>query len=252
MSIKYGKIINHPNRDQITSKLASGNSVRSVAAWLKKKYPKDKQNHIAFQTLDDYRKNFLNIKGAVLEDLKEKYKEQQLAEVEDDLDIIVRKNKTYNDLKKEAVKKHVDLGERMYGILNAMDSRVQHLYDMVQLNPNNYKPDYVLLQYFDRMLHVIQDIRKMQGEPDQIIQHNVTVQAIDQQAAVFQQAIQEAVSELDLDVASIVMEKIVSKMEKLKYKESVKLLDDKSEKEIEMLEGKLLPIKKDEGNDDDD
>jgi hypothetical protein len=246
MSTKYGKILNHPDRDQITSKLASGDSVRSVSNWLRHKYPNSKKNHVAFQTLDDYRKNFLNIKGAVLEDLKQKYKENQLAEIEEDLDIVVKKNKTYKELKKEALKKHVNLEERMFELVNVMDNRVQHLYDNAINNPSNLKTDEALIKYFAQLLSYMKEIRKAQGEPDQIIQHNVAIQTIDQQASIIQQAIQEAVSELDLETASIVMEKIVSKVEKLQYKENMQILGDKEEKNIEMIEASLLP-KKNEG-----
>jgi len=183
----------------------------------------------------------------VLVDLKEQYKKQQLAEVEEDLDIVISTNKTYNQLKKDALKKHIDIDERMLEIFHVMESRVQYLYDKAQKYPEaNDKADYILIQYFGKFLDFIKEIRKSKGEPDQIIQHNVTVQAIDHQAAIIQQAIQEAVSELDLETASIVMEKIVSKIEKLKYKESIKLLDEKDEKNIEMLEGTFLLQKKGE------
>jgi len=247
MSAKYGKILNHPDRDQITSKLASGDPVRSVAYWIKKKYPKDKKYHIAFQTLDEFRKNHLNIKGTVLTDLKEKYKEQQLAEVEEELNIVVNKNKTYNQLKKDALKKHIDVEERMLEIFNVMEGRVEHLYNQAIQNPNNYKGDYVLIQYFGKFLDYIKEIRKSRGEPDQIIQHNVTVQAMDHQAAIIQQAIQEAIAELDLETGSVVMEKIISKIEKLKYKESNIILNDKEENQVAMLESKFLKSKDDEG-----
>lgn len=246
MSTKYGKIINHPDQEQIISKLASGESVRSVANWLKSKYPDNKKYHIAFQTLDEFRKNFLNIKGGVLEDLKQKYKEQQGWEEYEDTEAIVKKNKTYNHLKKEALKKHIDVEDRMFEMLNVMDSRIEHLYSMVLKNPNNYKPDYVLLQYFGKILDFIKEIRRANGQPDQIIQHNVTVQAIDQQAAIMQQAIQEAISELDLETGSIVMEKIVSKIEKLKYKETATIFDDKQEKKIDLLEAEFLQEKDDD------
>lgn len=249
MSAKYGKILNHPDRDQITSKLVSGDSVRSVADWLKKKYPRDKKNHIAFQTLDEFRKNHLNIRGAVLADLKEKYKEQQLAEIEEDLDIVVNKNKTYNQLKKDALKKHINVEDRMLEIFNVMEGRVEHLYNQAIKNPNSYKGDYVLIQYFGKFLDYIKEIRKARGEPDQIVQHNVTIKAMDYQAAIIQQAIQEAVSELDLEIASIVMEKIVSKIEKLKYKENNVLFNEKEENQVAMLESTLL-TPNDEGEDD--
>lgn len=235
MPSKYGKISEHPDRDQIISKLLSGEPVRKVADWLKNKYPDNKSKQIPFTTLDFFRRNSLNVEGNVLEDLKEQSRIEKVQDERAKLIKLVDKNSTYKKKKEEVLNKQIDLKEKLNGLLNAVEARFEQIYNLIQEAPEYYKPDFVLLQYIDKILHLVQDIRKIEGAPDQIIQHNITIQTIEKQTAIFQEAIYEALSELDLEVASLVIEKISSKLEKLKFEEQKVLFTNKDEELINKL-----------------
>lgn len=67
---KFRKVFSHPDKDEIITKLLSGESVRAIEAWLKKKYPYGKRNHVSYLTLQKFRSKYLKIEADVLKDLQ--------------------------------------------------------------------------------------------------------------------------------------------------------------------------------------
>jgi len=241
MTSKKIKLLNHPEREQIISRLISGESVREISAWLDRKYPDNTEYHISHTTLNLFRKNELNIQGAVLDKVKSRMM-QVGEEDEKRLSIAVESNVTYREKINEFVDMQIDWRKKLIGILNIIETRVEQIFDSIQLDPGNYKPDYVLLQWMDKVLHFVQEIRKIEGAPDQIVQHNVTVQAIDERTAIFQEAIQEVAAEVDLRLASLFIEKVNSKLESMSF--SDKLLYTKYDADkLEILEAVVIPEK---------
>ena len=98
-----------------------------------------------------------------------------------------------------------------------------------------------MIQWMNTLLKIVEEIRKVEGAPDQVIQHNVTVQAIDEQAAVFQQAIQKTLGELDLHTASILIDKLNNNIEKLQQTKTSMLYSTENINKITTLAAKILP-----------
>ena len=71
------KVLKHPDKEGIIKMLLNGDSVKEVEGWLKKKYPRSKRLHISYMTIQKFRAEYLNIKGEVLEDIKNKRSETQ-------------------------------------------------------------------------------------------------------------------------------------------------------------------------------
>lgn len=243
----FSKILNHPDRDRIISKLSAGEGSRDVAAWLKEKYSSNRLNHVSATCLDEFRRKYLNIHGSILEDIQYKLKDQQQEELDAKITNIVKKNKTYEEKLTEFVDDQIDWKKKLLSLLNVVETRFAQLFDKTQNSPDNYKPDYVMIQWMEKILKIIEDIRKVEGAPDQVIQHNVTVQAIDEQAAIFQQAIQKTIAELDLNTASILIDKLNNNIEKLKHEKSDIFYSEKDKKKIETIAARILPEFIDEG-----
>jgi hypothetical protein len=245
MARQQTKLLIHPDRDQIISKLASGESVRSIADWLKIKYPDSLQNQISSSALDAFRKEKLNIDGIVLNDIRATIKEQQLVELNEGFDKSIKRNKKYQERLNEVVDMQVDWKKKLLGIMNAIEGRFEQLYDKNQDGPGDLRIDNVLLRYVREVITIVQEIRKIEGAPDQIVQHNVTIQAIDQHAIIFQEAIKEAISELDIQTGSMIMDKIVTKVEALKVRD-VTLRTEKDIQKINLMTAKILPFDEDD------
>ncbi len=208
---RFGKILSHPDLDQIISRLVNGDSVRDIEAWLKSKYiAKEKQ--ISHNNLDLFRREHLNMSGNFIDDIRQKVNEQRKEEISEDLKGAIKKNKTYAEKMEEFVDTQIDLKKKIYQFMNVMETRFGQLYDMTQNNPTNMKPDRYMIEYTSKMLEMIREIKKIEGAPDQVIQHNIAIQAIDQQVYIFQEAITQALQELPLEIASQVMDKINAKL----------------------------------------
>jgi len=239
MARQQTKLLTHPDRDQIVSKLASGESVRNIADWLKVKYPNDIQNQISSSALDVFRKEKLNINGIVLNDIKATIKEQQLVELNTEFDKSIKRNKKYQEKINEVVDMQIDWKKKLLGIMNAIEGRMEQLYDKNQENAGDLRIDNTLLRYVKEVREMIQEIRKIEGAPDQIVQHNIAINAIDQHAAIFQEIMKEAIAEVDIQTGSKIMDKIINKFEAFEIKD-ITLKTNKDLQKIEVIEGKIL------------
>ena len=73
------KVLNHPDKEELIRKLLEGDSVKEVEAWIKQKYPRRKRLHVSYMTLQKFRAEHLNLKGDVLEDIKNRRHEIDLS-----------------------------------------------------------------------------------------------------------------------------------------------------------------------------
>ena len=64
------KVLVHPDKEEIIKQLLEGSSVKSVESWIKDKYPRKKRMHISYMTLQKFRSEHLNLRGEVLDDIK--------------------------------------------------------------------------------------------------------------------------------------------------------------------------------------
>lgn len=211
---EFKKILEHPDKDEIITKLTMGESTRELAKWLKFKYPKQKKYTLTHNTLDKFRRNHLRIYGDILTNIKAKTKAQIEKET-------IRATKTYAEKIQEAVQTQVDWKEKLLKLMNVVETRFAQLYDFSQSNVNDYQPDKTMLEWMNKILQIIQEIRKIEGAPDQVIQHNVTVQTIDQHANILQQAIINTLEELDWEQSSILIDKLNRNIEALKPSELI-------------------------------
>jgi len=115
--------------------------------------------------------------------------------------------------------------------------RAIQVFDKIQENPGNTKPDYALIKWFEVLLGSMEKYDKIVNKaPDQIVQHNVTMQVIDQHTAAFQDVIREVLAEIDPEASFLFMEKLKEKMEALKPpKEDKPLSQERRLKEAELI-----------------
>ena len=231
----YSKIINHPDRDQIIARLTNGDPVRDVSAWLIEKYPDNKFYQVSFPFLNEFRRNHLNIKGSMLEDLKTKIREQQIEEIKEPSREIVKRNKSYDELMQKDVDLEVDLDKKLHQFLNVIEARFSDLFDEARGNPQNIKQDKVMNDWMKTLLEIITHINRNRGMPDQIVQHNVAIQQVDEKVALFQQAFIKTLSKLDFELASRLIDDFNKNLEELKPTDNVYTPKD-MEKDIKKID----------------
>lgn len=239
----YAKILKHQDINQIIDRLSQGDSVRDVSAWLKEKYPNDKDKHISHAVLDGFRREHLNVYGTVLEDIKNTIVKVEQEEINTNLREIIKKNKTYEEKLQEVVDTQIDYKVKLHQLMNVMETRFGQLFDLTQNDPRNMKPDKAMSEWAKNMLEVIREIRKIDGAPDQVIHHNVTVQAIDEQVSIFQQAFINTVSKYDIELASKIIDDFNNNIKILKQGrgENELIYSEKSMEKIDTIIAKVIP-----------
>jgi len=75
-----GKILNHPDREEIIQKLVAGFSPNKVHDWLNEKYSaeEDRNNRITIKAISDFRSRYLNLNREAVRILKKERQKKEL------------------------------------------------------------------------------------------------------------------------------------------------------------------------------
>jgi hypothetical protein len=214
----FDKLIEHPKAEEIISKLVTGIRPKDVADWLKLEFPNKDQVHLRLGST--YLKDFLDQNLNLYDTLKKDIASVKSGDADKKISPSLRNNKTYQERLTEMAGTEIDIKKLMVNTGILIQSRLEQFYDKIQQNPENIKPDHALIKYFELMLNFADRYNKIVNEsPDQIIQHNVTVQVMDQYVAVMQETIRETLSEVDPDAAFLFMEKFNEKLPNIQLPE---------------------------------
>lgn len=214
----FDKLIDHPKATEVISKLVSGIKPRDIAEWLKLEYPNKDQSHLRLSS--SYLNDFLSQNLDLYATLKKDIGAVKSGEPDKKISASLKNNKTYQDRLAEMAGTEIDIKKLMINTGIVIETRLEQFYDKIQQNPENTKQDYALIKYFELLLNFAERYNKIINQaPDQIIQHNVTVQVMDQYVAVLQDCIRSTLAEIDPDAAFLFMEKFNEKLPKLQLPE---------------------------------
>lgn len=218
MTADYSIILNHPLNQEIISKLVKGIEPKEINQWLKLKYPSKDEKHliVSLKLLQDFAKSQYN-------EYYDKFTKeitttvQQGGKLDKKIADSLLNNKSFQERLSEHTLKEINIKDELITLRVLFLTRIEQLFDKAQENPGNAKGEYVLLKYFEQYLNLLDKYDKSQNNrPDQIIQHNYTVQYMNQTASAMQEGIRDALNEIDPDIALLVIEKIsyyLSKMQ---------------------------------------
>jgi hypothetical protein len=121
-----------------------------------------------------------------------------------------------------------------------ISARMEQVFDKIQQNPENMKPDYALIKWCEMMLNFSEKYDKIVNHsPDKVIQHNITMQTIDNYTIIFQEAIKDVLLDMEPEFAFLFMEKLNDKLLTLKPPQNEVLTPEKRLKEINTLSLKI-------------
>lgn len=214
----FSGILSHPDKDEIISKLLTGSDPKDVSQWLKLKYAEKNQTHLrlSIKILQDFSKSqYMNFYDQFKSDLvAEKSDNSKLDKKMADS---LYNNKTYRERINEVADKEINIRERFLSLDLMIRDRIEQVFDKIQEDPGGFKGDYIFIKYVEQYLSLIEKYnRDVNNAPDQIIQHNHTVQYVDQNLAAMQEGIRDALLELDPELTALVMEKITERLSKIK------------------------------------
>jgi hypothetical protein len=239
--LTYKKILEHPDKDEIISKLVIGSSPTDIHDWLKAKYTNVSEAKFVLseKLIKSFQNTYLDFYNDVMQDLS-KVKGAITTNSTDQLDLAVKSNPSYKDALVKIANNELDIDTIMAKMAINVEARVAQIYDIVQDNPNdiNTKVERVLIEYIDALGNLLDKYHKWKEgrTPDQIIQHNVTLQVVDQHISVFHDVIKEVLSQMDLETSMYFLEVFNEKMSKLKPPTP----ETAPSQEMKLAEAKLL------------
>ena len=252
MTADFSKILEHPNCDEIISKLTHGVQPKDISDWLKIKYSEKEQTHLRLSTkiLKDFLEGHLDLYKDIEQDILAAKTGQKIQKV---VSASLKNNKTYQERIQEVAEELGNNEIDIYRYLGEMcvigKARIEQVFDKIQQNPESFKPDYAIIKWIETMANVIEKYDKMvNNRPDQIIQHNVTVNVLDQYVASMQDAVRETLAEIDPEAAFMFIERFGEKVQGMDLPEELRSIPQ--EKRLE--EVKILHEKVSKKNDDDD
>lgn len=214
----FALIVDHPDYEEIVTKIVSGVSIKDISQWLKVKYNDKEQRHLALSAklLQDFADKHVDLENQLKRDILAK-KTGEMTLVDNKIATSLQNNKTYQERLVELAGAEVDLKKLITELVLTCKSRMEQVFDKIQDNPTNTKTDYVLLKYFEVLFIAMEKFDKIvNNAPDQVIQHNVTIQAVEQHTAIFQEAIRETLSLIDAESALLFMEVFTDKIRTMK------------------------------------
>ena len=219
------KVLNHPDKEDIVKKLVSGESVKSVERWLSDKYPRKKRLQISFMTLQKFRKDHLNIKGDVLDDIKNKRKIKIDIEDKVEEEALIKSTNAYQEKINEIVDAEIDVTRRLLEMDKLIASRMEYYYNLLALG-GGVKEDRVFLDYINTMRSLLQDWKKyIEGFKDVRYENNVNITVVNQQVSILKDAVCQVLTEIEPDKVPRFIEMVDNKLNTInlnEYSEIVK------------------------------
>lgn len=215
----YKKILEHPDREEIISKLVIGQPLSDIHDWLAAKY--SNVNEAKFVLSDKILKSFLDNHLDFYNDMmRDRAAVKTALATGDQADLIVKNSASYHDALVKSASKQLDLDSIMFKLVTNVENRLGQIYDMVQEDPRNIntKVERLMNDMVETLGNLLDKYYKWQEarQPDQIIQHNVTLQVVDQHITAFHDIIKEILDKMDLESSQYFLEQFHEKMSKLK------------------------------------
>jgi hypothetical protein len=231
MAADFTKIIDHPEKTTIISKLLSGDSSKVVSLYLKDKYPKPDEAHLRVpattlqEFLDTYGNHHGYVKKIIQRDADSKI-DKKIAES-------LMDTRAWRDRVVDGVKKEINYLDKLDHVLTILEVRSEQIFDMIQNDPENTRTDYVFTKYMEMLLLAIEKGDKIRNDrPDVRIEHTYTVQMVEQQSVAFQNAIRRMLERLGPEYGSLFMDLLKEELAKMSPKDLV-MAPVQTPKEIE-------------------
>jgi hypothetical protein len=221
------KVLNHPDKDELISKLLLGISPQDISENLAIRYsnPAEKKFVLSVKTLQTFKNNSLDIYKIIQADLA---KTKALATSTDqELQMAIQGSSAYKETLEKLAGQELDVKTSIVNMITALNLRIEQIFNEHQMDPANINTR--TERIFNEMIAQWRSVMELYHKyvlqaPDQIIQHNMTITHIDQHVEVIRSAIMETLAMMDIESSLKFFEIFTEKMEKLKAPTEIKIL----------------------------
>jgi len=215
------KILKHPDKEEIIRMLNDGESVRSISAYFKKKYPTNKALWVSTVTLQNFRKENLQLDGKVLKDIQEASKVQKRQIEEQLLQRQLESTNAYQEKIGKIASSHLDVTQKMLQLDAVVGDRIEYWYNITKSGEEiPAKADNELRKFIDQQVLLLQQWKKLvEGMADKTIDYNVNVTILNEQINVIRDVIRETIAEeFGVESAISFMDKLSKRLKQASYR----------------------------------
>ena len=240
----YKKILDHPDREEIISKLIIGISPADISEWLKAKYTNvnEKSFLISENILKSFQTNYLDFYNDIQQDINKSKTAIANNIAIDNIELAVKQNPAYEDAITKLAAGELNVETMMAKMAIAVETRIGQIYDIIQEDPRNIntKTERLWIELVETAGNLLDKYYKwhetQNANGGTFVQNNVSIQVMDQHISVFHNVIKEVLSQMDLETSLYFMEVFNDKMTKLKMPE----VGVATTTEMKLVEVKLL------------
>jgi hypothetical protein len=210
----FQKIIDHPEKTIILSKLLGGEDPKVVSKYLKDKFAKDDESHLRIPStvLQEFLGKYANHHAYVKKIINKNADSKLDKKIADSL----MDTREWRERIVDGVKKEINYLDKLDMILTVLETRSEQLFDLIQSDPENTRTDYIFTKYMEQLMLVIEKADKLKNDkPDIRIEHTYSVQMVEQQSVAFQEAIRRVLDRLGPEYTSLFMELLSEELNKL-------------------------------------
>ena len=213
-------ILQHCDKEEILSKLCIGIPPKDIHEWLKGKYSELNETKfvISEKAIKTFQDNYLDMYNTIQEDLS-KTKTAVALSSEDELALTVQNLPAYKNIMLKTANEELDIRKIIKTLAVSLETRFAQVFDAIQEDPRNIntRVDRLMIEYATVIGDILDKYYKFTETPDvNTVNHNVTIQVVDQHIAVFHDVIKEILSNIDLETSLYFLEVFNTKMSKLK------------------------------------
>lgn len=212
------KILEHPDKDEIITKLLSSVPVADIHEWLEAKYTSVGETKFVLSNkiISTFQKDYLDIYSIIKDDIA-KSKTNKLT-AQEELKLEIQGSPQYHKSLENYVNNEVDIKVTVKRMVAAIEIRASQVFDQIQDDPRNIKMDRTLIEWFNTLTTLLEKYDTiLNGNPDQInIQNNINIQVVDEHINVVYNVIKEILSKLDYDTSLLFIEMFNDAMKNLK------------------------------------
>jgi len=223
MSVKttVKKIMEHPDRDELISKLLIQIDAKEVAEWLEAKYSNanEKKFVLSEKAIKEFSDNYLDIYSMVQEDLQK----VKSSSGDDDINLSIQNSPAYKDILIKTAGQELDIRSSLKNLANAIEIRMGQVFDVIQEDPSsiNTRVDNVLIKYAEVFGTLLEKYYKFTEAPEAgMTQNNITVNIVDKQISVVHDTVRETLAQMDLETSMRFMELYSNNISKMKMTEA--------------------------------
>lgn len=244
MSNALEKVLEHPDKDEIISKLIIDIPEKDINEWLDTKYcnPGESKFVLSRTCLKEFKEKYLDIYGKIKQDIL-KVKESS---PEDKLSLTLKNNKLYKDKIIQTLDKKIDIEEKMFRLVTALEDRAAETYDRMQNNEIDFKKDQIVINYLSLLFETLSKYYEIRDREEQrqeakaasvtnVNNTNITIQVLDQQVSVFYDIFRDVLGTLDFETSMRCMELFNDKINKAKLSNNKEFTLDRQIAEVEIL-----------------